>query len=70
MPRDESIDQIQICCKNIALQFMQIHPAVPALEDETTQADLLTALHAMTVQLELIKKKLIQLQNRDGSTEL
>ena len=70
MPREESIDKIQASCKEIALQLMKIHPSVSALEDEATQGEVLTALHGMTVQLEVLKKKLIQLQQRDGSSEL
>ncbi len=70
MSRDESIEKIQAACKEIALQFMKVHPAVPGLADEVTQGELLGALHKMTVELEVIKKKLIQLQQRDGSSEL
>ena len=70
MERDAAITQIQEACKQIALQFMRIHPAVPGLADETTQGEVLTAVHGMTVELETIKKKLIKLQNRDDSSEL
>ena len=70
MSRQESIDKIQDACKQIALQFMKIHPALPGIEDEETQADCLKSLHGMTTELEIIKKKLIQLQGRDDSGEL
>jgi len=70
MSRQESIDKIQEACKQIALQFMKIHPAVPGIEDEQTQDDCFKSLHAMTTELEIIKKKLIQLQGRDDSGEL
>ena len=70
MSRPESIEKIQEACKQIALQFMKIHPAVPGIGDEETQADCLKSLHAMTTELEIIKKKLIQLQGRDESGEL
>ena len=70
MSRQDSIAKIQEACKQIALQFMKIHPALPGIEDETTQADCLKSLHAMTTELEIIKKKLIQLQGRDESGEL
>ena len=70
MTREDAIPQIQECCKVIALQMMKIHPAVRALNDEATQADILAAAHRLTVELEVIKKKLIQLQRRDDSSEL
>ncbi|MFT4549007.1 MAG: hypothetical protein ACI9UA_001786 [Pseudoalteromonas tetraodonis] len=70
MSRQVSTDKIQEACKQIALQFMKIHPALPGIEDEATQSDCLKSLHAMTTELEIIKKKLIQLQGRDDSGEL
>jgi len=70
MERDQSIEQIQQSAKQIALQLMQIHPAVPDLADESTQATILQSLHRMTVELEVVKKQLIMLQRRDGSSEL
>jgi len=70
MNREEAIKQIQEACKQIALQMMKIHPSVGALDDQETQADILKAAHQLTVELEVIKKKLIRLQNRDDSTEL
>ena len=70
MTLDEAIQQIQDACKTIALQMMKIHPAVGALNDTETQGDVLKAAHGLTVELETIKKKLIRLQQRDGSTEL
>ena len=70
MSRQESIDKIQEACKQIALQFMKIHPTLPGIEDEATQGDCFKSLHAMTTELEIIKKKLIQLQGRDDSGEL
>jgi len=70
MTRQEATRQIQEACKNIALQMMKIHPAVPALADENTQGEILKSAHQLTVELETIKKKLIQLQKRDDSEEL
>jgi len=70
MTREEATIQIQEACKTIALQMMKIHPAVPALQDEGTQSDVLKSAHQLTVELETIKKKLIQLQKRDDSAEL
>lgn len=70
MERAEAISKIQEACKQIALQFMKIHPNVSGLNDEETQGDCLKSLHAMTTELEVIKKKLIRLQGRDDSGEL
>ena len=65
MDRTTAIKQIQEACKNIALQFMKIHPALPHLSDPETQSESLKSLHEMTVQLEAIKKRLIKLEKRD-----
>lgn len=68
--RDEAIDKIQEACKQIALQLMKIGPNLSKLEDEPTQDDIVKASYKLTIELEIIKKKLIKLQNRDDSTEL
>lgn len=70
MDRETAISKIEEACKNIALQFMKIHPALPGLGDEETQGECLKSLHAMTTDLETIKKRLIKLKGRDDSTEL
>jgi len=70
MTREQAIQQMQEACKTIALQMMKIHPVVGALKDEQIQSDILKSAHQLTVELEVIKKKLIQLQNRDDSSEL
>lgn len=70
MEREEAIEKIEESCKQIALQMMKIHPAVRDLGDEKMQGDILKSAHALTVELEVIKKKLIQLKGRDDSTEL
>ena len=70
MDRDEAIAKIQEACKQIVLQFMKIHPAVPNLGDEDVQSTCLKSLHQMTVELETVKKQLIRLQQRDDSAEL
>ena len=49
---------------------MKIHPAVPHLAHEETQADVLRALHQLTVELEVIKKKIGRLEREDSSTLL
>jgi hypothetical protein len=70
MERDAAIGKIEEACKQIALQFMKIHPALPGIADEQVQSECLKSLHAMTTELETIKKKLIRLKGRDDTTEL
>lgn len=70
MTRPEAIQQIREACKSIALQFMKVHPALPGLQHPETMADCLKSLHEMTVQLEIIKKKIGKLEREDDSTLL
>ena len=70
MDRTAAIAHIQDSAKTIALAMMKIHPALPKLGDAETQGDCIKALHEMTVQLEIIKKKLIKLQKTDDSSLL
>ena len=70
MERPAAIAQIREAAKNIALQFMKIHPALPGLNDAETQGDCIKALHEMTVQIEIIKKKIGKLEKTDDSTVL
>lgn len=59
---------IRDACKTVALQFMKIHPALPHLRDSETMSDCLKAVHEMTVQLEIIKKKIGRLEKQDDSS--
>lgn len=70
MDRPAAIAQIREACKNIALQFMKIHPALPGLNDPETMTDCIKAVHEMTVQLETIKKKVGKLEKADDSSLL
>jgi thymidylate synthase ThyX len=70
MDRPAAIAQIREAAKNIALQFMKIHPALPGLNDAETMGDCIKALHEMTVQIEIIKKKVGKLDRQDDSTLL
>jgi hypothetical protein len=70
MDRPAAIAQIREAAKNIALQFMKIHPALPGLNDAETMGDCIKALHEMTVQIEIIKKKVGKLERQDDSTVL
>ncbi len=70
MDRPAAIAQIREASKNIALQFMKIHPAVPGLADEETQKECFRCVHEMTVLLETIKKKIGRLERADDSSLL
>ncbi len=70
MEPEQAADQIQNSAKEIAVQLMQIHPAVAKLGNEKLQGTILTSLHKITVELEIVKKQLIVFQQRDDSAEL
>ncbi len=70
MTREEAIAKIEAACKNIALEMMKITPAARHLGDEATTGDIVKASYQLTIELEIIKKKLIQLKGRDDSTLL
>jgi hypothetical protein len=61
---------IRDACRNIGLELMKIHPAVPLLGDKETQDGLYQTLFELTREVETIKKALIRLEKRDASTEL
>lgn len=70
MEKAAAIQQIRDACRDIARLTMKIHPAVPHLAHPETQADILKALHQLTVELEVIKKKIGRLDRDDASTLL
>lgn len=70
MDRPAAIAAIRDACKNIALQFMKIHPALPHLHDEETRRECIKSLHEMTVLLETIKKRVGRLERADDSSLL
>ena len=70
MERPEAIQQIRDACKVIVQQFMKIHPAVRALGHQETQDEIYKTLHQLTVELEVLKKKLGKLERDDASTAL
>jgi hypothetical protein len=70
MDRSTAIAHIQDSTKTIALAMMKIHPVLSKLEDPETQGECIKSLHEMTVQLEIIKKRLIKLQKSDDSSLL
>jgi len=70
MDRDEAVDKIEAACKVIALEMMKVTPAARNLGDEEVTANIVKASYQLKVELEVIKKKLIQLKGRDDSSEL
>lgn len=70
MERSLAITNIQEATKQIALQMMKLNPALRHLQNPKVQDECFKAVHAMTVQLEIIKKKVGQLEREDSSTEL
>ena len=70
MTREEAIDKIEGACKIIALEMMKVTPAARHLGDEETTADVVKAAYQLTIELEVIKKKLIKLTGRDESALL
>ena len=70
MTREEAITKIEAACKVISLEMMKVTPTARFLDDEQTTADVVKASYQLTIELEVIKKKLIQLKGRDDSSEL
>ena len=70
MEKAAAIQQIRDACREIARQMMKIHPAVPHLGHAETQEDVFKALHQLTVELEIVKKKVGRLEREDESTLL
>ncbi len=70
MDQAAAIQQIREASKVIALQMMKISPAINKLGDPDTQADCVKAAYELTIQLEIIKKKIGRLERADDSTLL
>ncbi len=70
MNREEAIRRIEEACKTIALEMMKVTPAARQLGDEETTAAIVKASYQLTVELEIIKKRLIQMKGRDDSSLL
>ncbi len=75
MDRAEASDKIKTHCKTIALEMMDLNPAITHLDDQETQEALFEASYELTKQLEIIKKRVIKLERRgdagaDTSMEL
>ena len=69
MNRSEASEKIKECCKAIALEMMEINPAIASLDDSETQEALFEASYELTKQLEIIKKHVIKLERRDGARD-
>ena len=64
MDRAEASDKIKTHCKTIALEMMDLNPAITHLDDQETQEALFEASYELTKQLEIIKKRVIKLERR------
>lgn len=70
MDSRQAISQIEDACKAISLAMMKVVPAARHLGDEGVRDEVIKAAHQLTVELEVIKKKMIRLKGRDDSAEL
>ena len=74
MSPPEASEKIKASCKIIALEMMDLNPAIAHLDDEKTREALFEASYELTKQLEVIKKRVIKLERSQGgadqSTEL
>lgn len=70
MTSEEAIQRMEEACKVISLEMMKVTSSARQLDDEETRSDVVKAAYNLTVELEVIKKKLIRLKGRDDSTEL
>jgi hypothetical protein len=70
MEKAAAIQQIRDACREIVRHLMKIHPAVPHLGHPETQEEVLKAMHQLTVELEVVKKKVGRLEREDESTLL
>ena len=75
MDRTKASVRIKDHCKTIALEMMDLNPAITYLDDQETQEALFEASYELTKQLEIIKKRVIKLERRgdvgaDSSSEL
>ena len=69
MDRSEASKKIKECCKTIALEMMELNPAIASLDDSETREALFEASYELTKQLEIIKKRVIKLERRDGERD-
>ena len=70
MQLNPAIRDIRERANQIAANVTAIHPLVPKLADAPTQTELLKALFELTKQVEVVKKHLLKLEQRDDSAAL
>jgi len=70
MDTPTAISQIRQSCKNIGMELMRVHPAVPPLAEKATQDEIYKALFEITKQVEVIKKQLGKLEAGTTTAEL
>ncbi|HTI70645.1 MAG TPA: hypothetical protein VMF06_11810 [Candidatus Limnocylindria bacterium] len=70
MDQKVAIEQIRGLCNQLSSGVTAIHPWVPKLADPPTQTEILKALYELTKSVEVMKKHLIKLEKKDGSTDL
>jgi thymidylate synthase ThyX len=70
MDKPTAISQIRQTCKNIGMELMRVHPAVPALGEKTAQDEIYKSLFEITKHVEVIKKQLAKLEAGTTTPEL
>lgn len=70
MQLNPAIREIRERANQIAATVTAIHPLVPKLADPPTQNELFKALFELTKNVEVIKKHLLKLEQRDDSAVL
>ena len=70
MDTPTAIGQMRQACKNIGLELMRMHPAVPPLAEKTAQDEIYKALFEITKQVEVIKKQIGRLEAGATTPEL
>ncbi len=67
MTSSEAVQNIRQHALRISQEITAIHPLVPRLQQEATQAEVLRALFELTKQVEVLKKHLLKLEKGDES---
>ncbi|MBP84408.1 MAG: hypothetical protein CMO61_11240 [Verrucomicrobiales bacterium] len=70
MTQEEAIQKIEGACKVISLEMMKLTPNARYIREEEIAGDIMKASYQLTIELEVIKKKLIKLKGRDDSSLL
>jgi hypothetical protein len=70
MDRPTAIAQIRAACNALSAGVTSIHPLLPALDDPPAKAEIIKALFELTKSVEVVKKQVMRLEKRDGSSLL